>query len=98
MIFNAIFPHLIVTFLIKTYALGLAIALLLNIPINTVILYKLHNLNLVTLKEIVISTVVIGMILLAMIPLLFMLGGKFNKLLIRNGIFQTGNHFFVLIE
>ena len=76
MIFNAIFPHLIVTFLMKTYAPGLATALLLNIPINTVILYKLYNLKLVTLKEIVISTVAIGIILLAMIPVLFMLGGS----------------------
>ena len=74
MIFNAIFPHLIGTLLMKTYVPGLATALLLNIPINTVILYKLHTLNLVTLKEIFISTVVIGMILLAMIPFLFMLG------------------------
>lgn len=76
MIFNAIFPHLIATLLMKTYAPGLATALLLNIPINTVILFKLHDLKLVTLKEIVLSTVVIGIILLAMIPLLFMFGGN----------------------
>ncbi|MGI8386957.1 HXXEE domain-containing protein [Robertmurraya sp. P23] len=76
MIFNAIFPHLIATLLMKTYAPGLATALLLNIPINTVILFKLHELNLVTLKEIIVSTVVIGIILLAMIPLLFMFGGN----------------------
>jgi hypothetical protein len=76
MIFNAIFPHLIATLLMKTYTPGLATALLLNIPINTVILFKLHELNLVTLKEIIVSTVVIGIILLAMIPLLFMIGGN----------------------
>lgn len=76
MIFNAIFPHLIANLLTKTYAPGLTTALLLNIPINTVILFKLHDLRLVSLKEIVLSTVVIGVILLAMIPLLFMLGGN----------------------
>lgn len=76
MIFNAIFPHLIATLLTKTYTPGLTTALLLNIPINTVILFKLHDLKLVSLKEIVLSTVVIGVILLAMIPLLFMLGGN----------------------
>lgn len=76
MILNAIFPHLIATLLMKTYAPGLATALLLNIPINTVILFKLHDLKFVTLKEIVLSTVVIGIILLAMIPLLFMFGGN----------------------
>ncbi|MCM3602799.1 HXXEE domain-containing protein [Robertmurraya korlensis] len=76
MIFNAIFPHLITTLLMKTYAPGLSTALLLNVPINTVILFKLHDLKLVSSKEIVVSTVVIGIILLAMIPLLFMLGGN----------------------
>lgn len=75
MIFNAIFPHLIATFVMKTYAPGLATALLLNIPINTAILWKLRSLKLITIREIVISTVLIGIILLALIPLLFTLGG-----------------------
>lgn len=76
MIFNAVFPHLFITLLTNTYAPGLATALLLNVPINTVILYKLHESGLITVKEIMMSTVVIGMILLAMIPLLFKLGGS----------------------
>jgi hypothetical protein len=74
MIFNAIFPHLIASIMTKSYAPGLATGLLLNIPVNTVILYRLYTLSLITKKEILISTVVVGILLLAMIPALFTLG------------------------
>jgi len=73
MIFNATFPHLLATIFIKTYGLGTA--LLVNIPINTVILYRLYKLKSITLKEIHLSTVVVGILLIAMIPFLFILGG-----------------------
>ncbi|WP_155590944.1 HXXEE domain-containing protein [Lysinibacillus cavernae] len=76
MIFNAFFPHLIVTIVMKTYSPGLITALLLNVPINTVILHSLHKKNFIKLKEIIISTVIVGILLLAMIPLLFTLGGS----------------------
>ncbi|WP_348981214.1 HXXEE domain-containing protein [Bacillus sp. DNRA2] len=76
MVLNAIFPHLIVTILMDTYAPGLATALFLNLPINTVILYKLHASNVITLKEITISSVIMGIILIGMIPILFMVGGR----------------------
>ena len=75
MVFNAIFPHLLATIVMKTYAPGVVTGILLNIPINTIILYKLYKSNVVTKKEIVISTVVVGILLLAMIPVLFAVGG-----------------------
>lgn len=74
MIVNAIFPHLIAAIVTKTYAPGLATGLLLNIPINSMILYRLHTINLITRKEILISTVVTGTLLLTMIPALLLLG------------------------
>ncbi|MEL3974409.1 HXXEE domain-containing protein [Rossellomorea oryzaecorticis] len=74
MMINAIFPHLIASIMTKMYAPGLATGVLLIIPVNTVILYRLHTLNLITIKEILISTVVVGILLLAMIPALFTLG------------------------
>ena len=77
MVFNAIFPHLIATIVMKTYAPGLVTGLLLNIPINTIIFYKLYKSNVVTKKEIVISTVGVGVLLLAMIPVLFAVGSNF---------------------
>jgi hypothetical protein len=73
MIFNAIFPHLISTILMKTYAPGLLTVLLLNIPINLVILYRLYKSNTITIKEILISTVVVGILLLTMIPFCLLL-------------------------
>lgn len=74
MVLNAIFPHLMATIFMKTYAPGLITALLLNIPINTIILYRLHISNLISIKEVLISTLVVGILLLAMIPVLFTLG------------------------
>lgn len=76
MIINAIFPHLISTILMETYAPGLMTALLLNIPINLVILYRLYKTNSVTIKEILISTVVVGILLLTIIPFLFSIGSN----------------------
>ena len=74
MVFNAIFPHLLATIVTKTYAPGVVTGLLLNLPINTIILYKLHKLHVITKKEIVISTIVVGGVLLAIIPVLFAIG------------------------
>ncbi|OIU73055.1 HXXEE domain-containing protein [Rossellomorea aquimaris] len=77
MIINAVFPHLLASILTKTYAPGVGTALLLNIPVNTVILYRLHREKCISRKEIFLSTVVIGVLLLALIPVLFMLGDSF---------------------
>ena len=74
MVLNAIFPHLLATIVTKTYAPGVVTGLLLNIPINTIILYKLHKQHVITKKEIAISTVVVGGVLLAIIPVLFAIG------------------------
>lgn len=76
MIFNAIFPHLIATVLMKKYAPGLLTGLLLNIPINSLIINQMFLNNLIIWKDLVISTFVVGFILLALIPFLFKVGGK----------------------
>ncbi|ATP40438.1 HXXEE domain-containing protein [Solibacillus sp. R5-41] len=76
MVFNAIFPHLIATILLKTYAPGLLTGLLLNIPINSLIIYELLENHLIIWKELIISTVIIGIILLSLIPLLFKMSRK----------------------
>ncbi|MEC1180201.1 HXXEE domain-containing protein [Metasolibacillus meyeri] len=79
MIFNAIFPHLIATILMKQYAPGLLTGVLLNIPINSFIIYQLLSKGLIAWNELIISTFVIGIVLLASIPLLFKIGGRFTK-------------------
>lgn len=76
MIFNAIFPHLIATVFMKKYAPGLLTGLLLNIPINSLIIYQMFTENLIVWKELIISTLVVGIILIAIIPLLFKVGSK----------------------
>ncbi|MFJ7932533.1 HXXEE domain-containing protein [Peribacillus sp. NPDC096448] len=78
MIFNAIFPHLIATVLMKKYAPGLFTGVLLNIPINSLIIYQMFEDDLILWKELIISTLVIGISLLALIPLLFKIGGKIS--------------------
>ncbi|NMM52868.1 HXXEE domain-containing protein [Paenibacillus aquistagni] len=78
MIFNAIFPHLIATVVMKKYAPGLLTGLLLNIPINSLVIYRMFSNHLMIWRELILSTFVVGMILLALIPVLFKVGGKIN--------------------
>ncbi|QCR33455.1 HXXEE domain-containing protein [Lysinibacillus sp. SGAir0095] len=79
MIINAIFPHLMATILMKKYAPGLLTGLLLNIPINSLVIYQMFSKNLIVWKELVISTFVVGISLLALIPFLFKMGGKITS-------------------
>lgn len=76
MVINAIFPHLIATVVMKKYAPGLLTGLLLNIPVNSLVIYQMFLKNLIAWKELIISTLVVGIILLALIPLLFKVGDK----------------------
>lgn len=76
MIINAFLPHVLATILIKSYAPGLITALLLNIPINLLILYNLSAEKKTSIKEIFVSSIVVGIVLLSSIPLLFSLGAK----------------------
>lgn len=78
MILNVIFPHLIATFLMKKYAPGLLTGVLLNIPINSLIIYQMFEGDLILWKELIISTLIIGISLLALIPLLFKIGRKIS--------------------
>ena len=76
MILNAIFPHLVVTILTRQYAPGLMTGILLMIPINSFIIIKMFNNQLIRWSDFIISTVVVGVSLLLLIPLLFKIGRK----------------------
>ncbi|OXS78308.1 HXXEE domain-containing protein [Domibacillus enclensis] len=76
MIINAIFPHLLATVLMKKYAPGLLTGLLLNLPVNSFIIYQMFSNHLIVWKELILSTIAVGMILLALIPFLFKAGSK----------------------
>lgn len=80
MIINAIFPHLIATVFLKKYAPGLLTGLVLNLPINSLVIYRMFLDNLIIWKELIISTFIVGIILLALIPFLFKIGAKIARL------------------
>ena len=74
MIFNAFFPHLIATIIMRIYAPGLLTGLLLIVPIHSIILYTLHKKKIVFFKEIIVSSIIVGLILLMLITILFKIG------------------------
>ncbi|WP_249870010.1 HXXEE domain-containing protein [Oceanobacillus saliphilus] len=79
MIINAIFPHFIATIVLKRYAPGLLTGVLLNIPINSLILVKFFQNGDVELNGVILSTLLVGVMLLGLIPVLFKIGGSLTN-------------------
>ena len=79
MIVNAIFPHLLATLVMKKYAPGMITGLLLNIPVNSFILSRMHAENIISTWELVLSTAIVGGFILSLIPLLFKVGRKLKS-------------------
>ncbi|MER2106864.1 MAG: HXXEE domain-containing protein [Solibacillus sp.] len=75
MIINAFFPHLLLTIYTGNYAPGLITGLLVIVPINTIVFYKLRPLS---FKNICLSTVIVGASLLLLLPVLFQIGRMFS--------------------
>ena len=76
MIFNVVFPHLILTIILKKYSPGLITGVLLIMPFNSLIIVSSLNNSIINLSEVVISTIVVGILLLILIPILEKIGGK----------------------
>ena len=74
MIMNVFFPHLTATIVLKKYTPGLITGLLLNIPINLIVIIKAINCNVISIVQAVIATVVVGVLIILSLPLLFKLG------------------------
>ena len=79
MIVNAIFPHLVATLVMKKYAPGIITGLLLNIPVNSFILSRMHAEDTISSWELALSTVIVGGAILSLIPLLFKVGRKLQN-------------------
>lgn len=79
MIINAIFPHLLASIMLKSYVPGLLTGILLNIPINSFILYQFFQSNELTFKGLLLSTLIVGGVLLSLIPFLFKIGKSLTK-------------------
>ncbi|MET3208194.1 UNVERIFIED_CONTAM: multisubunit Na+/H+ antiporter MnhE subunit [Paenibacillus sp. PvR008] len=79
MIINTIFPHLLATIVLKRYAPGLLTGILLNIPINSFIIYQFFQNNELTFRALFLSTLIVGGVLLSLIPVLFKIGKYITK-------------------
>ncbi|MGG2017009.1 HXXEE domain-containing protein [Bacillus sp. S10(2024)] len=79
MIINAIFPHLLASIVLKRYAPGLLTGMLLNIPINSFILYQFFKNNELTFNELFLSTLIVAGVLASLIPILFKIGKSISK-------------------
>jgi hypothetical protein len=76
MAFNAVFPHLVATAALRKYAPGVITAVLLMLPVNGLILLHMVNTGIVSIYEIVLSTLGLGIPLAASLPVLFWAGRK----------------------
>ena len=74
MMVNVIFPHIVATIVLRKYAPGLISGLLLILPINGGVIYQSINKGVMTFWEIVISTIIVGALLLISTSLLFRIG------------------------
>ncbi len=72
---NVLFPHLIATLVLKRYAPGLVTGLLLNLPFGLLLVRQALSHG-AALLYLVISALLITVIMLALINLLFKIGGK----------------------
>lgn len=74
MLINTFLPHLLLTLYMQLYAPGLLTALLLIVPVNGIILYTLWKERVLTVKELIGATVVVGVVLVGIIPVLYAVG------------------------
>ena len=79
---NVFLPHVAATILLKRYCPGLLTALLLNLPVTSLLLYNAIKMEQVSLGKFIIISVVFTGAILVSIPLLFRLGQKIEKYLI----------------
>lgn len=76
MMINVIVIHLLSTVMLRKYSPGLITGIFLLLPFNGLILAIAINSNIITILEVVLSTIVMAIILVALIPVLFKLGNK----------------------
>ncbi len=75
MCFNAVFPHLAATVILRRYAPGTLTGLLLNLPIGMTIILDHLNSGL-QLYKLIISFIVVAVVTISSLRPLFRIGGK----------------------
>ncbi len=78
MILN-LFMHLIPAVMLRRYAPGLITSLLVVCPTNVYIIITATHLSIVSVMQVLFSTVVVGVLLVVGLPVLFKIGGKVTK-------------------
>ncbi|EPY06399.1 integral inner membrane protein [Paenibacillus alvei TS-15] len=76
LIFNIIFPHLISTIIERCYSPGLFTGLLVIVPIDSLIMKTGLSANVISPSELIISTIIAGVVIMASIPFSFKAGKK----------------------
>ncbi len=79
MIFNAFVPHLLAAVALRRYAPGLLTGLALLVPINGVILAQAFAARQLTWAGLLVSTAVVGVMLLVLVPVSFRLGRRWTR-------------------
>lgn len=75
MMINVLFPHLAATIALRRYMPGLFTGLFLLLPVNMLIMVTAIRYQIIDWTRILIATAGMGIILLALLPVLFKLGG-----------------------
>lgn len=74
MIVNVIVVHLLSTIIVRKYSPGLVTGIFLLIPFDTLILLNAINMGITGIYEVIVSTAIMAVLLIAIIPVLFKLG------------------------
>ncbi|QUI21413.1 HXXEE domain-containing protein [Vallitalea pronyensis] len=74
MLLNAIMPHLLVTIITKKYCPGVLTGVFLNIPCFSLLIIHSVNEKLINGIEVMISTGIMSIVLLGLLPILFKIG------------------------
>lgn len=76
MFLNAVFPHLVMTIIMRRYAPGVITGMVINLPILGIILKRLVETNVISIVSLLWNTVLMSVLLLIMIRLLFFIGKR----------------------
>lgn len=74
MIVNVIFVHLLSTIIIRKYSPGLVTGIFLLVPFDTLVLINAVNMGITSIYGVIVSTAIVAILLVAIIPALFKLG------------------------
>jgi len=79
MLINAIFPHLIATIVLRKYSPGVVTGILMNVPCFSLLIVFAIRSDVINIIEVIISTAIVGSIILSSLPILFRIGRSLTR-------------------